>query len=58
MLHAGPRFGADPGTFERYLRLPYVQSPELLREAVRRLDLARALPGPRHAADHRADLVA
>lgn len=58
MLHAGPRFGADPGTFERYLRLPYVQPPELLREAVRRLDLARAMRGPRHAVDHRADLVA
>ncbi|MBS2964656.1 PLP-dependent aminotransferase family protein [Actinocrinis puniceicyclus] len=58
LLHAGPRFGADPGTFERYIRLPYVQPPDLLREAVRRLDLARAVPGPRHAADHRADLVA
>jgi len=33
MVHAGPRFGADPGTFERYVRLPYVQPPELLREA-------------------------
>ncbi|HZP53124.1 PLP-dependent aminotransferase family protein [Actinocrinis sp.] len=58
LLHAGPRFGADAGTFERYVRLPYVQPPELLREAVRRLALARALPGPRHASDHRADLVA
>jgi DNA-binding transcriptional MocR family regulator len=58
LLHAGPRFGADAGTFERYVRLPYVQPPEVLREAVRRLDLARALPGPRHASDHRADLVA
>jgi DNA-binding transcriptional MocR family regulator len=37
MVHAGPRFGADPGTFERYLRLPYVQPPDMLREAVRRL---------------------
>jgi len=58
MVHAGPRFGADPGTFERYVRLPYVQPPELLREAVRRIALARAVPGPRHAADHRSDLVA
>ncbi len=58
MVHAGPRFGADPGTFERYVRLPYVQPPELLREAVRRIALARAVPGTRHAADHRSDLVA
>lgn len=60
LLHAGPRFGADAGTFERYIRLPYVQPPESLREAVRRLALAeRAVLGPRHtAADHRADLVA
>lgn len=59
LLHAGPRFGADPGTFERYIRVPYVQPPELLREAVRRLALAeRAVLGPRHAADHRADLIA
>lgn len=58
LVHAGPRFGADPGTFERYVRLPYVQPPEQLRDAVRRLELARAMPGPRHAADHRSDLVA
>jgi DNA-binding transcriptional MocR family regulator len=58
LVHAGPRFGADPGTFERYVRLPYVQPPEVLREAVRRLALARTAPGPRQAADHRADLVA
>jgi DNA-binding transcriptional MocR family regulator len=58
MVHAGPRFGADPGTFERYVRIPYVQPPELLREAVRRIALARAVPGPRHAVDHRSDLVA
>jgi DNA-binding transcriptional MocR family regulator len=58
MLHAGPRFGADPGTFERYVRLPYVQPPQVLREAVRRLALARDVPGPRHATDHRSDLVA
>jgi DNA-binding transcriptional MocR family regulator len=58
LLHAGPRFGADAGTFERYVRMPYVQRPETLREAVRRLAVARAVPGPRHAADHRSDLVA
>jgi DNA-binding transcriptional MocR family regulator len=58
MVHPGPRFGADAGTFERYVRIPYVQRPELLREAVRRIALARELPGPRHAAAHRADLVA
>jgi DNA-binding transcriptional MocR family regulator len=58
LLHAGPRFGADAGTFERYVRLPYVLPPDMLREAVRRLALARTVPGPRHAADHRADLVA
>jgi DNA-binding transcriptional MocR family regulator len=58
MVHAGPRFGADPGTFERYVRLPYVQPPEQLREAVRRLELARVMPGPRHATEQRADLVA
>jgi DNA-binding transcriptional MocR family regulator len=58
MVHAGPRFGADAGTFERYVRLPYVLPPELLREAVRRIALARTVPGPRPAADHRSDLVA
>ncbi len=58
LVHAGPRFGADAGTFERFVRMPYVLRPEQLREAVRRIDLARSAPGPRHASDYRADLVA
>jgi DNA-binding transcriptional MocR family regulator len=58
MVHPGPRFGADAGTFERYIRLPYVHRPEALREAVRRLAVARAVPGPRHPSDYRNDLVA
>jgi DNA-binding transcriptional MocR family regulator len=58
LLHSGPRFGADAGTFERYLRLPYTQRPEVLVEALRRIALARAVPGPRRTLEHRADLVA
>jgi len=37
----GPRFGADGGTFERYLRLPYTLPVPVLVEAVRRLATAR-----------------
>jgi DNA-binding transcriptional MocR family regulator len=58
LLHAGPRFGADPGTFERYIRLPYTQPVPVLGEAVRRLALAARVPGPRRPGEHRADLVA
>ena len=45
-LAAGPRFGVD-GAFERFLRLPYTLSPELLGEAVDRLAQAyeRLRPG-------------
>lgn len=58
LLHAGPRFGADPGTFERYLRLPFTQPVPVLDEAVRRLVLATKVPGPRQPGEYRADLVA
>jgi DNA-binding transcriptional MocR family regulator len=58
LLQSGPRFGADPGTYERYLRLPYTQSPDKLREAVRRLGAARTALGPLRAAEGRRDLVA
>lgn len=58
LLQSGPRFGADPGTYERFLRLPYTQSPEELREAVRRLAAARTALGPVRVADSRRDLVA
>jgi DNA-binding transcriptional MocR family regulator len=37
---AGPRFGPD-GTFERYLRLPFVRPPAQLADAVARLAQAR-----------------
>ncbi|QFZ23639.1 MocR-like transcription factor YczR [Saccharothrix syringae] len=40
-LAPGSRFGAHGG-FERWLRLPYVQSPEVLRDAVQRLGLVAA----------------
>lgn len=58
LLQSGPRFGADPGTYERFLRLPYTQDPETLREAVRRLAAARATLGPVRPAESRRDLVA
>lgn len=58
LLHAGPRFGADPGTFERHIRLPYTQPVPVLGEAVRRLALAARVPGPRWPGEYRADLVA
>jgi DNA-binding transcriptional MocR family regulator len=35
-LAAGPRFGVD-GAFERFIRLPYTQSPEVLGDVVERL---------------------
>lgn len=35
-LAPGPWFGLD-GTLERYLRLPFTQPPDVLREAVRRI---------------------
>jgi DNA-binding transcriptional MocR family regulator len=58
VLQSGPRFGADPGTYERFLRLPYAESPEVLREAVRRLVAARSALGPLRAPESRRDLVA
>ena len=58
LVHSGPRFGADAGTFERFIRLPYSLPSHSLLEAVRRLALARESRGPRPAADHRDDLVA
>jgi DNA-binding transcriptional MocR family regulator len=58
LLQTGPRFGADPGTYERFLRLPYSRSPETLREAVRRLAAARSALGPVRAPESRRDLVA
>lgn len=58
LLHGGSRFGADAGTFEHYIRLPYTQPAELLVKAMHRISLARAVPGPWRASDHRADLVA
>jgi DNA-binding transcriptional MocR family regulator len=58
LLHSGTRFGADAGTFERYIRLPYTHSAEVLVKAMHRIALARAVPGPWRATEHRADLVA
>lgn len=45
-LAAGPRFGVD-GAFERFLRLPYTLSPEILTDVVGRLGQAyvRLRPG-------------
>ncbi|MFD7652961.1 PLP-dependent aminotransferase family protein [Actinosynnema sp. NPDC059797] len=40
-LAPGARFGPHGG-FERWLRLPYVQPPDVLRDAVRRLGLVAA----------------
>ncbi|MFC1406239.1 MULTISPECIES: PLP-dependent aminotransferase family protein [Streptacidiphilus] len=40
-IGSGPRFGVD-GVLERFVRLPYAQPPEVLREAVRRLAAASA----------------
>jgi DNA-binding transcriptional MocR family regulator len=58
VLQSGPRFGADPGTYERFLRLPYSQTPDMLRESVRRLAAARTALGPVRAPESRRDLVA
>jgi DNA-binding transcriptional MocR family regulator len=58
VLQSGPRFGADPGTYERFLRLPYSQSPDMLREGMRRLAAARSALGPVRAPEARRDLVA
>ena len=58
LLQSGPRFGADPGTYERFLRLPFMHDPDSLREAVRRLAAARSAPGPVRAPESRRDLVA
>ena len=58
VLQGGPRFGADPGTYERHLRLPYTQTPDKIREAVRRLAAARTAPGPLRTSESRRDLVA
>lgn len=58
LLQSGPRFGPDPGTYERSLRLPYTEAPEKLLEAVRRLAAARTTLGPVRAAEGRRDLVA
>ncbi|MBL8770828.1 MAG: PLP-dependent aminotransferase family protein [Phenylobacterium sp.] len=46
-LAAGPRFGVD-GAFERFLRLPYTQAPEVLADVVERLASAygRLRPAP------------
>ncbi|MEU8954766.1 PLP-dependent aminotransferase family protein [Streptomyces sp. NPDC048518] len=41
-IEGGARFGADPGTHEHRLRIPYVLPPERLEEAVRRLATALA----------------
>jgi DNA-binding transcriptional MocR family regulator len=58
LLQSGPRFGADPGTYERFLRLPYTQDPDTLREAVRRLATARTRLGTVRTSSARRDLVA
>jgi DNA-binding transcriptional MocR family regulator len=58
VLQSGPRFGADPGTYERFLRLPYSQTPDMLREGMRRLAAARSALGPVRASEARRDLVA
>jgi DNA-binding transcriptional MocR family regulator len=45
-LAAGPRFGVD-GAFERFLRLPYTQAPDVLTDVIGRLTQAygRLQPG-------------
>ena len=48
-LAAGPRFGVD-GAFERFLRLPYTLSPEVLDDVVERLALAYGRLRPTQAA--------
>ena len=58
LLQSGPRFGADPGTYERHLRLPYTLEPEALRAAVTRLAVARTALGPLRPPADRRDLVA
>ncbi|HEX4788973.1 MAG TPA: PLP-dependent aminotransferase family protein [Actinospica sp.] len=58
LLQSGPRFSADPGTHERFLRLPYTQDPDVLRDAVHRLAAARTGLGPVRTTDTRRDLVA
>ncbi len=53
-LAPGSRFGAHGG-FERWLRLPFAQPPDVLRDAVRRLGLvAASVKGPTMPTD--ADL--
>lgn len=58
LLQSGPRFGADPGTYERYMRLPYTLEPDTLRTAVARLAAARTALGPLRPPAARRDLVA
>ena len=58
LLQSGPRFGADPGTYERYLRLPFTLEPDAIRTAVTRLAAARTALGPLRAPAARRDLVA
>ncbi|MFJ2769078.1 PLP-dependent aminotransferase family protein [Streptomyces sp. NPDC087300] len=41
-VEGGPRFGADPGTHEHRLRIPFVLPPERSEQAVRRLAAALA----------------
>ncbi|QEU90839.1 PLP-dependent aminotransferase family protein [Streptomyces kanamyceticus] len=41
-IEGGSRFGADPGTHEHRLRVPFTLSPELSEQAVRRLAAALA----------------
>ncbi|MEU5881908.1 PLP-dependent aminotransferase family protein [Spirillospora sp. NPDC047279] len=51
---AGPRFGLG-GTFENYLRVPFVQPPETLVEGVRRLAQAERDLGGRDPGDAPGD---
>ncbi|MEU7576227.1 PLP-dependent aminotransferase family protein [Streptomyces sp. NPDC041068] len=41
-IESGSRFATDPGVFEQRLRIPYTASPDILREAVRRMAAALA----------------
>ncbi|MEU7650255.1 PLP-dependent aminotransferase family protein [Streptomyces huasconensis] len=41
-IEGGSRFGADPGTHEHRLRIPYTLPPDLLEQAVARLAAASA----------------
>jgi DNA-binding transcriptional MocR family regulator len=58
LLQSGPRFGADPGTYERFLRIPYVKNPDTLADAAARLAAARTVLGPVRVPEARRDLVA